>query len=139
MAVEADGAVADDGVADAMVGTGATVHHQNLFPLSRYVLIISLQAVALDDNGLVSCAINDELAVAPREDAAALVTVDLGSSFDFQGAVAIDECIAIDDVGPFRSPNRGLKAIGDDMIRIGHSANVHNLVGNDVVGILSPG
>ena len=65
LAVEADGAVADDGMADAVVGTGATVHHQDLLPLSRRVLVVRLQTVALDDDRLLGGSIDDKLTVAP--------------------------------------------------------------------------
>ena len=58
--------------------------------------------------------------------------------FNSQGAITIDEGVAVDDVWTFRSPNCGFKAIGDDMVRIGRSTHVHHLVGHDVVGVLSP-
>ena len=106
LAVEADGAVT--GVADAVVGTGATVHHQDLFPLPRGVVVIGLQTVALHDDGFFRSSVDDELTVAPRKDAAALVAINLRAFFNFQGAVTVDERIAIDDVRSFRSPNCGL-------------------------------
>ena len=139
MAVQADGAVADDGVADAVVGTGAAVHHQDLLPLTGCVVVIGFQTVALNDNRLLRRAVNDELAVAPREDAAALVAIHLGARFNPQGSIRVDECIAVEDVWPFLGPHRGLKAVGNDVIGIRHAANVNDLVGHDVVGVLSPG
>ena len=67
-----------------------------------------------------------------------MMAINLSAFLNPQGAVTVDERIAIDDVGTFRSPNSGFKAIGDDMVRIGRPTHVHHLVGHDVVGVLSP-
>ena len=69
-------------MADAVVGTGTTIHHQDLLPLSRRVLVVRLQTVALDDDRLLGGSIDDKLTVAPRKDAAVLVTVDARAFFD---------------------------------------------------------
>ena len=65
LAIEANDAVADNGVVDTVVGTDSTVHHQYLFPLPWGVLVIALQTVALYDDGFVGRAVDDELSVAP--------------------------------------------------------------------------
>ena len=125
-------------MADFVVGTGATVHHQNLLPLSGCVVVIGFQAVALHDNRLFGGTVDDELTVAPREDAAALVAIHLGSRLNSQGSIRVDECITIDDVGPFLGPYRGLQTVGYDMIRIRRASQGDDFIGNDVVGVLSP-
>ena len=82
LAVDANGAVADDGMADAVVGTGASVKKQDLSPLSRRVVIIGLQTVALNDDGMISRAVDDQLAVTPCEDAAVLMAIHVRALFD---------------------------------------------------------
>ena len=136
LAADADVAVANDGMADAVVGPGASVHEQDLLPLAGHITVIGFQTVALDHDRRVGGAVDDELAVAPREDAAALVTVDSCSGFNSQGPVAVDDGAAIDDIRPFAGPNRRLQAVGHDGVFALDGAG--HLVADDIVGVLSP-
>ena len=77
LAVDADETVADDGVVDDVVGAFAAIHEHDLIPLAGLVGITGFQTVALDDDGSLGSAFNDELSVAPCENATATVNVNV--------------------------------------------------------------